>query len=147
MRVLVVAMLVSMLSGCVGVITLHNPTRTYTGEAVKPGGRGYCCSGSETFTRRDDVRAAWGEPDRTWREDGRDFWYYRQPDLAWAAVMPVLIVPLPLGIPTGHNFTTFAFEGERLVSAQAADREGLVALCGFFLNDAKPDTHFGCFAD
>lgn len=147
MRAIVLGVLVAMMSGCVGVITMHNPTRTYTGEAVKPGGRGYCCSGSETVTRRADVEAAWGAPDRAWHEGGREFWRYRQPDLAWAAIMPVLIVPLPLGIPTGYNATTFAFDGDRLVSAQAAEREGLIALCGLFLNDENPDLHVGCFAD
>lgn len=133
-----------LLSGCVGVITMHNPEKSYTGSNVKLGGRGWCCSGYKSVSTKAEVKSAWGEPDKKWTEAGVERWLYKQSSMSWVAIIPVLVIPIPIGVPTGHNATTLSFLDEKISSATSSDREGLIALCGFFPNDVNAKWNFHC---
>jgi uncharacterized protein YceK len=133
-----------LLSGCVGVITMHNPEKSYNANDVKLGNRGWCCSAYQPISTKSEVLAIWGEPDKKWSEAGTEKWLYKQSSLSWAAVIPVIILPIPLGVPTGHNTTTLSFRAEKIVSATSSDREGLIAVCGLFPNDVNSKWNFHC---
>ena len=114
------------------------------GSDMKLGSRGWCCSGNELVSTKAEVKTAWGEPDKKWTEAGVEKWLYKQSSTSWAAIIPVLIFPIPLGLPTGHNATTLSFLDEKISSVISSDREGLIALCGFFPNDINEKWNFHC---
>lgn len=119
-------------------MVLTNPKKTYEGGTLSVGGRGYCCSGLREVSTQEEVLKLWGEPDKKWSQNGREKWLYYQEGLAWTMFMPIVVVPIPLGVPTGRNYATLEFDDQQIVSAVSKDRDGWYGMCGFFLMSAEP---------
>ena len=90
-----------------------------------------------------DVLKAWGQPDSKKLKGEIEYWRYEH-GLAWAGLIPVLIVPVPLVLPVGKNGATLAFSGDELVSAVSRDRDMAGGMCGWFLMDVSPGLQFFC---
>lgn len=148
MKTAVAALLLSTLalSGCVGVITIHNPTTHYDAASIKLGGKGYCCSGvNDPVSTKAEIIQSWGQPDKQWTKGNSEMWQYFRDGLSWAGIMPVLVIPVPLLVPTGRHSTTFIFTDDKLTSVEVVDGKMFMALCGLFLMDHGPN-YFGCHA-
>ena len=81
------------------------------------------------------VREYWGPPDSVSElAQGRLRWDYHY-GLRWNGLgMLVIIVPVPLVLPLGHNYVSLEFEGDRIVSATVKEwKIAALAHCGFFV--------------
>ena len=81
------------------------------------------------------VKEHWGDPDSVKElAPDRFRWDYNF-GLRWNGLgMLVVIVPVPLVLPMGHNYISLLFENERVVSATVKEwRIGAGAYCGFFV--------------
>ena len=144
MRNMLVIGMCLLLSGCAGVLVMHNPKKTHDSDEFRLMGRGYISAKrAHSGYQKADVLKAWGEPDSKKIKRGVEYWRYEQ-GLAWAGLIPVLVVPVPLVLPVGKNSATLAFSGDELVSAVSRDRDMSGGMCGWFLMDEPSSTKFGC---
>lgn len=124
-----------MIQGCVGISRLHDGTEHTVRDRGEYGihDRGTCCYyNGATVRTKDGLIANWGKPDRIWTENGVEKWrYYR--GLSWYVVSLNLIVPIPIGVPTGHSGVTFAFNGNDIAYADVDTTDWWNFGCGFYV--------------
>src|SRR5690242_2607615 len=109
-----------LLQGCVGIASIHDrtdhllPTQYGLGPAkgflINSRFRGSCCGGDELAKNKDDLLRVFGKPDEIVNNGGVEGWRYNK-NISWAVIVPQLIVPIPIGVPTGHSGVTFYFSG------------------------------------
>lgn len=147
MRNILVLGMCLLLSACAGVLVMHNPKVTQDSQQLKLMGRGYISVGKEQVSyQKADVRQAWGEPDSKKIKGEIEYWRYEQNGLAWAGLVPVLVIPIPLVVPVGKNGATLGFSGDELVSAVRQDRDVAGGMCGLFLIDHPSSLKFNCLS-
>lgn len=127
---------------------MRNPEITHINLQFKLMGRGYLFDYKEEDHnyQKFDVLQAWGEPDAKKVGGEIEYWIYKQDSLAWAGLIPMVIIPIPLVVPVGKNSVTLGFSGDELVSAVSQDRDGAGGVCGMFLMDHPSGLKFGCFS-
>ena len=138
-----------LLSSCAGVMTMHNTDRELEHMKFTLGGKGFLntyVDENQNYTKQ-EVLEVWGQPESKETEGLFEKWRYNQDSLAWAGVIPMFIVPIPLVAPVGKNGVVLTFEGDSLVKASEEYRDGGVAMCGWFLMDHPSGFKFGCFSD
>lgn len=145
-RIFVIGMCL-LLTACAGVVVIHNPKKNYDGMQFKLMGRGYISGSEERISyQKADVLQAWGEPDSKKAKGEIEYWRYEQDGLAWAGLVPVLVIPVPLVVPVGKNHATLGFSGDELVSAVRKDRTPAGGMCGMFLMDQPSSLKFACLS-
>lgn len=135
-----------LLTGCAGIVTMHNSETDHEDLNFTLGGKGYLSfykKETKNHTKQ-AIREAWGEPDKISNNDKYEVWRYDQGGFAWAGIIPILIIPIPLIAPVGKNSVTFNFNGDELASVSSEKREGGIAICGLFLMDHPSGLKFGC---
>lgn len=144
---LTLIVIIFLLSGCVGVATMHNPEKKHEDLKFKLMGRGFLFDNQEENHNysKSDVVEVWGQPDSKEVSGNVEYWRYKQGVLAWAGVIPMIVIPIPLVAPVGKNSVTLGFIGNELVSATSQYRHGSLAVCGMFLMDNPSGLKFGCF--
>ena len=144
LTILIVAFL---FSGCVGVATMHNSEKKYDDLNFKLMGRGFLFDDQEENHNysKSDVIEIWGQPDSKDIRGNVEYCRYKQESLAWAGVIPMVVIPIPLVVPVGNNSVTLGFIDNELVSATSLYRDGSLAVCGAFLMDHPSGFKFGCF--
>lgn len=147
MQKLTIFIIAFLLSGCVGVATMHNPEKKHEELNFKLMGRGFLFDYQEKNHNysKSDVIEIWGKPDNKEVRGSVEYWRYKQEGLAWAGVIPMIVIPIPLVVPVGRNSVTLGFNGNELVSATSQYRDGSLAVCGVFLMDQPSGFKFGCF--
>lgn len=145
-RTIVTIGLATFLSGCIGIVTLHNPEIERDDLNFKLAGRGFISDYNEVNYRytKSQLLGAWGAPNNVTRNGDIEYLQYKQRGLAWAGIVPVVIIPLPLVVPVGKNGVIFGFNNEQLISVKSQSRHGILALCGMFLMDEPSGFKFGC---
>jgi len=64
------------------------------------------------------IESQWGPPDdREQVDGGGEIWKYRGSKLRWHGVVPLILIPIPLVVPFGHEYVTFDVRGGQVVSA------------------------------
>ena len=126
---------------------MYNPERNHEDLKFKLMGRGFLFDYKEKNHNysKSDVVEAWGQPDSKDLIGNTEYWQYKQDSLAWAGIIPMVVIPIPLVVPVGKNSVTLGFAGDELISATSQDREGSLAVCGMFLIDHPSGFKFGCF--
>lgn len=67
----------------------------------------------------DYVRSQWGEPDhRKQTDEGGESWEYRGKNLRWHGLVPMLLLPLPLVVPFGHDYVTLVIQNGQVQSTK-----------------------------
>lgn len=135
MRFLVLSVFLS-LQGCVGAEIIHDktnhiesPNGTYL---LMPTRGEYTPGGTLPVKTKDELQKWWGKPDAIWFDGGVEKWRYIN-NISWAVFMPELIVPLPIGIPTGHSSVTFTFHGSNITSEDADETNRSGFGCGYYI--------------
>lgn len=149
MRVIGIAVLMLLLSGCAGVMTVHNPDTEIKDLNFKLASKGFLntdATENSNYTKK-SVLEIWGKPDSIKVNGAKEQWKYNQTGLAWAGLIPVIIVPIPLLVPVGKNGVVLVFQDELLISAIKNQREGNIAMCGYFLMDDSSGSKGFCFSD
>lgn len=128
---------VSLLSqGCVGVFvggrdttTIKNPSVIAVAgvDGVKEG------SSSAEYTAA-WLKSNWGSPASVKAVSGgaEERWTYDFEQQCWCGVMPMLIIPVPLMVPTGHEKVVFLLKDGRVVSAKRVKQYRAMAIAGLF---------------
>jgi len=128
---------ITLLPGCVGIWAINNSEKTYEPEKVALGDRGHL---SLKYPPKRLIKAEvvdkWGDPDEKVKESSSERWVYKQKKLSWAGLMPFIIVPIPLVIPTGHNKASLTFSEELLIKVKCEEQKihnGFI--CGLWVNE------------
>jgi len=94
-------------------------------------------------TTKTEATEQWGRPDKTEHVDAiRERWFYFN-GLSWAGIIPMLILPIPLVIPTGHDYVELLFEGENAVNARTSQTGWSGFACGLLDTSGS---NWGCGA-
>ena len=128
---------------------MHNENTELDHLEFKLGGKGFLnpyVKENQKYTKK-SVLEIWGEPDSKVVEGSIEIWRYNQEGFAWAGLIPIVIIPIPLVAPVGKNGVVLSFNGNELIKASEDRREGGVAMCGWFLMDHPSGFKFGCFSD
>ena len=121
-RLIAIVGITAPLSACVGVEVIsgtkyHLPT--FIGTSVGTGGH-------EGNIKADLLRV-WGAPKGTYSRDGKEYWVYNE-SIAWRGIIAaIVVIPIPLVLPVGHNETTVELDGDVITSLwneRAIDRGG-----------------------
>lgn len=137
MRFVILSVFALALQGCVGVAYIHDktthivsPIGAYPVDVSQRGG--YFSGAGFVVHNKDELRARWGEPDVIWFEGGSEKWRYKK-NISWAVFVPELVIPIPLGVPTGHTGVTFTFQGSNIVAEDADDTNWFNVGCGYYV--------------
>jgi len=85
--------------------------------------------------------AMWGEPKLHEIKEGQESLTYNR-SIAWRGLFGiVIIIPIPLLLPVGHNETTFFFENNKLIHITSEQYKSSLAVCGY--HSSGPNG-FGC---
>lgn len=89
----------------------------------------------------DYVRSQWGEPDHREQIDGgEESWEYRGKNLRWHGLVPMLLLPLPLVVPFGHNYVTLVIQNGQVQSTKTTHWDFTFGFyCGYamFISEMK----------
>ena len=114
-----------LLQGCVGVLvgsrdttTIPNPSiskAAYLGAVARGGG-------SAEYTA-EWLRSNWGAPAsiKAASEGTGELWTYDFKRQCWCGVMPMVIIPIPLMVPTGTEKVVFLLRDDRVVNAKRVE--------------------------
>jgi hypothetical protein len=96
--------------------------------------RGYidsCNQENEHIAKMEEVIAFWGNPDSRLTLLNQEHFIYER-DISWRGLFAnILILPIPLMIPTGHNETILVFEENKIIMVKSERGNYNHALCGF----------------
>jgi hypothetical protein len=106
------------LSGCVGIAFVHPKVDEH--DRFYLAARPSVLPTSAPNTTKTEATEHWGTPDKIEHVDAvRERWFYYN-SLSWAGIIPMLILPIPMVIPTGHDYVELLFEGENAVKARTS---------------------------
>jgi hypothetical protein len=90
------------------------------------------------------VLSQWGEPNHRKQTDSNgEIWEYRGKNLRWHGVVPMLLLPLPLVIPFGHDYVTLVIKNDLVQSSETTDWNFTFGFyCGYamFISEMKGKT-------
>lgn len=145
MRAFWITIVATLLSGCVGY------QRPAEQQWSVPASRAWLSSTRVGFVNtvappvpytRELVRKEWGTPDRTETSAGVERWFYNR-ELRWSGAIVLVIVPIPLVVPTGHYQTALDFSDEQLIYVHSGLRIWYGSVCGVV--NGGHDIAVGCF--
>jgi hypothetical protein len=129
-------------SGCIGFVAVARGTAPYAiaePELSTP-------TGQQPPTA-DNLRRAFGEPDRVESSARGERWHYRE-GLRWHGIaLLVLVVPVPLLLPTGVEEAIVHFEGDRVVALEGRDNVSLGRAGCLFGSPLPFASRRGCFVE
>ena len=146
---LIAVVLAGMLTqGCVGVLVGGRETTEIKDpfiSGVGPWSQSVHEGAHDTVYTAEWLRSKWGEPAsvRIAPAGAVERWTYKSKRQCWFGVMPMVIIPIPLMVPTGHEKIEFVLEAGRVVSARRVrwhtggvmaglfSAEGPFSTCGF----------------
>ena len=122
-----VAVLVACLlsQGCVGVLVCSKASTTIKRPFINPTGPDVECV-SEGFGGNEYtgswLKSNWGTPKSVKAVSGsnEELWTYQFKRQCWCGVIPMVIIPIPLVVPTGTEKAVFLLRDGRVVSAKRA---------------------------
>ena len=110
-RLIAIVGITASLNACVGAFVISGTKYQLPKSIGTSVGEG----GNEGNTKADLLRV-WGAPKRTYSKDGKEYWVYNE-SIAWRGIVPtIVVIPIPLVLPVGHNETTVEFEGDVITS-------------------------------
>jgi hypothetical protein len=122
--------------GCVGGTAYWRDHEHFERPHVETSGYGPVLGGeAATPMRAEDLVATWGTPDRKAALDGgAERWDYHSSGLLWSGVIPMLvIIPVPLVLPTGRESASFTVRDGVVTAADIVTGDEATALAGFIV--------------
>lgn len=117
-----------MISGCVGISNIKSVEKEDMTKLYST--RGYMSySGDNNYTSS-EVISLWGEPDKILIKKNSEYWIYNREVAISGILIWVIIIPIPLIIPTGHRTTTLIFNKETVSKIIYEDTRLPTASCG-----------------
>ena len=154
MRIVAAVIAVSLTSGCAFLVTER--------EAVQPVDKHYLSSRRATFDcsagltnvatpvptakpiSKQQMRHAWGEPDEIQVGTNTERWLYKK-DRLWTGIWgAVVVIPIPLLVPTGRERMAIDFEGDQVSSVKVFYQHGSGGGCSLIPIPAGDGIFFGC---
>jgi len=136
-RAAAAALLAAVTCGCVGVTVKHTNRTVWPAPRllVSTFGLLEVSDGSEPPASA-DVEALWGRPDAIeLGGPGEERWRYDSRELRWLGVIVyVVILPVPLILPVGHESVTLTVRDGRVVAAEVVQEDEAQARVGFILD-------------
>jgi len=119
-RLLAVLVACMLSQGCVGILvgsrdttTTENPSLSKTADVD-----GVLGVSDGVKYNGPWLRSHWGTPSTVKSEvEGAEVWTYGFGQQCWCGVMPALVIPIPLMIPTGTEKVVFLLRDDQVVSA------------------------------
>lgn len=128
-------LLFPLLGGCVGMSIIHpGKFGSIQGPNVSckvpdsPGCMGSIGNSCDALIRH------WGDPAKTSVSGQQRRLTYKQ-GLSWAGIMPIVIVPIPLAVPSGHKTVTFTCDGDNVVEASGITTKNSGLYCGLLMSN------------
>jgi hypothetical protein len=129
-------------SGCVGFVAVARGTAPFAIAEPQLSTR----TGQRPPTA-ENLRRALGEPDRVVAAPGGERWHYRE-GLRWHGVaLLVLVVPVPLLLPTGFEEAIVTLESDRAVALEGRDNVTLGRAGCLFGSPLPFGSRRGCFVE
>ena len=109
MRLVLVVLYCTLLSGCIGVASLPGSINHQDGCSDASGMAGI---GDHKFKlSKPDMEKIYGKPEKIIATEGGEQWYYPS-GLKWRGIVVYVIAPIPLAIPIGRDYHIVNFKGE-----------------------------------
>jgi hypothetical protein len=138
--------------GCVGLAGFSVKTKTFQDPWIANAAcaesvtlRGDSQTNTLTYTAA-WLDAHWGKPKtikRTGKGNLEDVWIYKF-DTTWSGVMPVVVIPIPILIPTGREQVLFTMRDGNVISAKVRKSYSTGGGYGCYAGICGP--HFGAFS-
>ncbi len=108
-NLLAITLPIVFLHGCIGIGALGIGDRSSpTGSVLIFPSKSILVHKEDQPLMADYVRSQWGEPNHRKQIDGGgEIWEYRGETLRWHGLVPMILLPLPLVVPFGHDYVTF----------------------------------------
>jgi len=117
-----------MISGCVGISNIKSVEKEDMTQLYST--RGYMSySGDNNYTSS-EVISLWGEPDKILIKKNSEYWIYNREVAISGILIWVIIIPIPLIIPTGYRTTTLIFKKGSISKVIYEDTRLPTASCG-----------------
>lgn len=119
------------LSGCIGASIYHDERISFEAPQIDPEGTVQSGRSLDAISRA-DVECIWGPPAKLRRVGEREErWTYLSSDLRWVGVLLVVILPVPMMVPVGHESVTLTLKDDRVLGAEVVKQDESHALFGF----------------
>ena len=145
-RSLLILLITIMLQGCVGGMVLHQNNRTFNGVGVVNADMPPTtskCKNASTNENTKTIQSRYGLPTSIETNGDAETWRYKG-SLGWSGIVPILVIPIPLIVPTGHRDTVLNFSNGKLVSVTNEGTSGPAAVCGLLM---LHNIEFGCLVN
>ncbi|MBK8276542.1 MAG: hypothetical protein IPK92_12115 [Nitrospira sp.] len=140
-KLLSIAFLAIFLHGCIGIGFSWHGDRTTPTEPVPnlPNKKRLVAYQGKSLSAH-YVLSQWGEPDHRGKIDSSsETWEYRGNNLRWHGLYLLILLPLPLIIPFGHDYVTIVIQdGQVRSAAQTASGNKFEFFCGYSLLFSRP---------
>lgn len=145
-KFLTVTVLLLLLSGCgIGITFIGDKQRTYEHPNIAVlKTRGHTVHGFN-FPRDPrmietvkEIKEYWGEPDKRLQlDDNTEQWEYGLDSFRWhGAILWILLIPIPMVIPVGHDYSALFIHNGQVVSVTDVRSGSSDFYCGFLPLDA-----------
>jgi hypothetical protein len=126
--------LLSSLTGCVGVGAFYpsNIECTY-----KEDGSSFDKNGKEnlwckSFVKKEQILSRYGKPKKIEQiNQNEEKWLYKKDGFRWVGIMPMVILPIPIGIPISNKYEYFYFKNDVLFKKNKQFTAFDSSWCGF----------------
>jgi len=143
-KTITITFLILLLQGCIGIGVSWVGDVSTTTQVPTLSNKKMLFSEKGQPLSSDYVISQWGEPDHRKRiDDGSEIWEYRGNHLRWHGGFLMLLLPLPLAVPFGHNYATLVIQnGQVQSSTQTYSRTKFEYFCGYTIFRGS---QIGCF--
>ncbi len=123
-----------LLQGCVGVVVCGRDTKTIKNPTIMEPPHVASVMEGVGGTEYTTVwlKAHWGTPTevKTVSAETEEVWTYNLKRQCWWGVVPMVIIPIPLVVPTGAEKVAFQIRDGRVLSAETVQRHTAGAAAG-----------------
>ncbi len=119
-------------SGCVGGTAYYQHTFRLESPQIDPV-HGFSSAPELPSMTQEQVLAALGKPERIDRLSAdEERWIYKGGEFHWSGLaLALVVVPVPLLVPTGHDHLVISWKGERALAVEWRHHVDSTALFGF----------------
>jgi len=158
---LISALLMLELSGCAGLVvsTVKNKDLNIEGvgipdfqkeksvkanEQIRQHLRGYLVKGFHVGEKvsKDSALEHWGKADRIIKNGDIEEWQYLGNGHIWVGIIPMIVIPIPLVVPIGHNQTLLTFRENELIKITTKDSHLKGPACAIYTVHTGPSCGF-----
>jgi hypothetical protein len=123
--------LMCLCGGCVGVVVTGDSGAAVNGPNIskEKGYIGHTPLAPDTYVTETELLQYWGTPDEVkFNDKGQKQLLYKRNAFRWNGITLMVIIPIPLIIPVGHDFLLFTVENGNVASAYMKNNSGELGL-------------------